>query len=692
MLEDTKKEIIKSARMGAFYFFAYFIVLLLIDILIFVKTNISINSAIITRISLFNFANALILCFVSLYFKRLGMIISEIIMALVLIISLTEILVYETFDTFMLPNMLINNAGGVMTSFGYELKKIVFSNLLFLVGCIIFFVVFIILISKFYVIKMDSDSESNYNNITNEASNIDKNANIKFNKMVGRKKIIILNSIVLVSLIVVLLASIYISVDASNFSQNVCINGLKLGLIREVYKSKNELKLEDSESVDVKTNKEFLEKYNVLDIDYKNLDVSNLPDDFKKINQYISERAPSNKNEWTGIFKGKNLIMICAEAFSSYIVDKELTPTLYRLINNGFKFTDYYVPSWGGSTITGEYAFLTGLIPKHLVESLKQVANKNMYFTLPRSLKREGYNTGAYHNGEYKYYERNVSHGENLGFDYYLANGNGIEKVTGPWPNDIDLLVKTIDDYHDKTPFCMYYMTVSGHAFYNDGSTAKVLKNINRVKERYEDKYPDQINNYIAVQLYIEDALTELIKKLEEYNLINDTVICMTSDHYPYGLYNNAFTNYLDYLPFIYGKENMILMDKDKNMPILWCGSLEKNQKKYVKEITKPTSSIDLTPTLLNLFGVPFDSRLLAGRDAFSNFEGLVPYNNGTYITLVGRKEGMGIKTFKTNDGSEISEDYIRYCDNLTDNLNILSKFIADNDYYDYLFANENYK
>ena len=182
MLEDTKKEIIKSARMGAFYFFAYFIVLLLIDILIFVKTNISINSAIVTRISLFNFANALILCFVSLYFKRLGMIISEIIMALVLIISLTEILVYETFDTFMLPNMLINNAGGVMTSFGYELKKIVFSNLLFLVGCIIFFVVFIILINKFYVINMDSNSENNYNNITNEASNIDKSANIKFNK------------------------------------------------------------------------------------------------------------------------------------------------------------------------------------------------------------------------------------------------------------------------------------------------------------------------------------------------------------------------------------------------------------------------------------------------------------------------------------------------------------------------------
>ena len=184
MLEDTKKEIIKSARMGAFYFFAYFIVLLLIDILIFVKTNISINSAIVTRISLFNFANALILCFVSLYFKRLGMIISEIIMALVLIISLTEILVYETFDTFMLPNMLINNAGGVMTSFGYELKKIVFSNLLFLVGCIIFFVVFIILINKFYVINMDSNSENNYNNITNEASNIDKSANIKFNTLV----------------------------------------------------------------------------------------------------------------------------------------------------------------------------------------------------------------------------------------------------------------------------------------------------------------------------------------------------------------------------------------------------------------------------------------------------------------------------------------------------------------------------
>ena len=137
-----------------------------------------------------------------------------------------------------------------------------------------------------------------------------------------------------------------------------------------------------------------------------------------------------------------------------------------------------------------------------------------MCFTMPRVLKSEGYNTSAYHNGNYKYYDRNMTHRENIGFDEFIANGNGLEDIAGNWSTDEAMIGKTFDTYYDKKPFCVYYMTLSGHAFYNNSEDFRVTKSIKKVKEVYGDKYPEQVNNYICYQIYLEDALTKLIKCL----------------------------------------------------------------------------------------------------------------------------------------------------------------------------------
>ena len=95
---------------------------------------------------------------------------------------------------------------------------------------------------------------------------------------------------------------------------------------------------------------------NVMDIDFDALIASTENSHINAISQYVASLTPSKKNEYTGMFAGKNLILITAEAFSKQVIDPELTPTLYRMATKGIQFTDYYQPAClGGSTTTGEF-------------------------------------------------------------------------------------------------------------------------------------------------------------------------------------------------------------------------------------------------------------------------------------------------------------------------------------------------
>ena len=123
------------------------------------------------------------------------------------------------------------------------------------------------------------------------------------------------------------------------------------------------------------------------------------------MNEYIASLAPSSQNDYTGIFKEKNLIMICAEAFSDAVISKELTAFLYRLSRKGFYFSDYYQLTWGGSTSTGEFSFLFGLVPTNGIQTILDTATNNNYFTVGNQMQRLGYYTKAYHNRNYDFYD-----------------------------------------------------------------------------------------------------------------------------------------------------------------------------------------------------------------------------------------------------------------------------------------------
>ena len=406
--------------------------------------------------------------------------------------------------------------------------------------------------------------------------------------------------------------------------------------------------------------------YNKMDLDFEATSQLVGGQTLENIHKYFSSITASQKNEYTGMFAGKNLIQITAEAFSPYVISKELTPTLYKLTHEGFVFTNYYQPGWGQSTTGGEFAAMTGVIPTWINNNLSfYVSSKDyMPFALGNQFRALGYATVAYHNNSYTYYNRHLTH-PNLGYDYY-GQGNGLN-ITGPgWPySDLEMMELTapayIEDYvNNGKPFHAYYMSVSGHANWGWGN-AMSAKN----REAAVAAYPNAsqpVQGYIAANLELEHALTYLLEQLEAAGIADDTVICLTADHYPYAL----VTDDVDYYQELSGiPDSELDISRYRNTLIMWCGSME-----TPVTVDTPCSAIDIVPTLSNLFGLEYDSRLLSGRDVFAqNFSVsqastcmplvILPTNRGnSWITAAGTYDAK-TRTFTPNPGITVADDYV---------------------------------
>ena len=423
--------------------------------------------------------------------------------------------------------------------------------------------------------------------------------------------------------------------------------------------------------------------YNMMDIDFDAVINNSNSDRVKSVSRYVSSLVPSKTNEYTGLFEGKNLILIAAEAFSAEVIDENLTPALYRLANKGIKFTDYYQPAWGGSTSTGEFSILTGIEPAHAVKSIQETIGKNMYLTMGNQLRRLGYFSRAYHNNDYTYYNRDETH-ENLGYDKWIGMGNGMEEgVKKRWPaSDQEMIDFTVPQYIDQQPFSIYYMSVSGHGLYSWHGNSMSSKNRDVVKDL---PYSDTIKAYIAANMELEYAMEDLLQMLEDAGIADDTVIVMSSDHYAYCLEkSDTWGNPDDYLSEFFGYKVQNCFDQDHNALIIWSGCIE--DKNIV--VDTPTYSLDIVPTLSNLFGVEYDSRLLVGRDVFSDQEPLVLWPNRSWKTDKG-SYNASTGTFTPKEGVTVPEGYTSRIAELVKNKISYSDKILSMDYFEILFGNK---
>ncbi len=396
--------------------------------------------------------------------------------------------------------------------------------------------------------------------------------------------------------------------------------------------------------------------------------------------EYIAGLEPAQRNEYTGMFQDYNLIFLTAEGFSTYAIREDLTPTLYKMVNSSFVFNNYYVPLWQTSTSDGEYVNCTGLIPDGQF-SMRKSASIDMAYTLPKFFAKEGVYSWAYHNNTLTYYDRNLSH-PNLGYDFKAIKLGELSEEEGAghlftvetpnaWPgSDYEMMVSTIPEYINEDRFHVYYMTVSGHMNYSFSGNRMSAWNKDAVADL---DMSENAKAYLACNIELDKAMAYLLDQLEQAGKLENTVICLSADHYPYGMTEEQYEE-------LAGKDLSQGMDMYRNSLILWNGGME--EPVYVDKVC---CSVDLLPTLLNLLGFDYDSRMYAGRDIFAEEEGLVIFNDQSFVSDTleySRKKKITIWKSDTQLSEEEQEAYISMMRKEVKNRYQFSAYILRNDYY----------
>lgn len=439
---------------------------------------------------------------------------------------------------------------------------------------------------------------------------------------------------------------------------------------------------------------------NVMDVDLAALAENGKNDDIKWLASYFNSVSPTKKNEYTGMFEGYNVIFLTLEGFSGYGISQELTPTLYKMTHEGFVFHNFYTPLHFTSTSNGECQNLLGLYPKGnfpVTMSRTGELGTNCYFSLAQQLSREGYLVQGYHPNS-NMYGRDLSH-PNLGYEWHqfgvdkpvsgergsLVNFDGLEVANSGkllWPQrDKHMIEASVDNYiNSDKPFHVYYLTISGHMPYSN----------NRVPQQYRDlldplPYSDTTKNYLGTCIEVDRALESLIQKLEAAGKLDKTLIVAAPDHIPYfdvatleELAGEKFgsSDDLEYL-----KEGSINFDVYKSALILWTSSMEKPV-----EIDKVVGQVDILPTLSNLLGLEYDSRMLDGSDALSDSEGLVIFSSRCWKSDRGfynRYTGEFTPAEGVSMTAEEQENYVSAMKKLVQYKLDSTAMIVENDFYD---------
>ena len=416
--------------------------------------------------------------------------------------------------------------------------------------------------------------------------------------------------------------------------------------------------------------------YNVIEsIDFTALADSTDSDILKATDEYLANAVPTRKNNYTGLLKDYNLITICAESFCPWFISEELTPTLYKLSHTGILFENYY-GTFQSVTTNGEYTMCMGLYPdmsRTKTDSSFNVAGTNyLPFCLGNALKDMGYQTWAYHDYIGDFYNRNITHA-NMGYTFKAADSGLDVKID--WPSsDLEMMEASVDDYiNSGEPFHAYYMTFSGHYQYN-WDNAMSAKNRDAVKDL---PYSEPVKAYIACNLELEYALEYLMQRLEQAGVADKTCIVLTNDHYPYGLTEDEYNE-------LAGQTLDTTFEKYRNSFICYVPGLSENI-----VVDEYCSTADILPTLLNLFGVDYDSRLLAGTDVLSSGLHVAVLSDKSFLTKTFRYDA-GTETVipadeNTTVSDKLAEAYRLYVDSRFQ----LSGNILNSDYYAHVFSKE---
>lgn len=393
------------------------------------------------------------------------------------------------------------------------------------------------------------------------------------------------------------------------------------------------------------------------------------------LNKYFINNDGSDFNDYTGYFKDKNLIVIMLESVNDIIINKEDYPNFYKMYSEGWHWENNYSPRNSCSTGNNEMSGMISLYSIYNTCTANNFKNNTYYESIFGLFNKSNYNTFSAHDYVAHYYDRNTIHTNMGSMKYYDVEDLGISYSSQykNWASDEDFMTKILDviKNNDSDNFMAWLTTVSSHQPYYYSSTEG---------DKYLDLYKDldlriDLKRYKSKLKILDNALGILLDGLESQGILDDTVIVMYGDHYPYGLSTSTINTVLDY-------DTSVDFESERVPFVIYNSKLEsKTFKEY-------TSYINLLPTIANLFGIDYDPRLYVGSDILSDdYKSLVVFADGSWKNEVayynaskGTVEYFGDKVYTLEEVQEINQR--------VDTKMKMSSLAIKNNYFNYLYSN----
>lgn len=391
----------------------------------------------------------------------------------------------------------------------------------------------------------------------------------------------------------------------------------------------------------------------------------------KIIDEYLMNRPITPRNEYTGLFKNKNLVYIMVEAFDFMAIDEQLTPTLYKMSQDGFYFDHFFSPQYSCATGESEFIGLTSLIPRTGICSPNTYTNNTYETSIFNLFNEEGYFSSSYHNYSDKFYQRTELH-VNLGSTKFYNNDDLEIKTLKGWPSDVNLMEEAFKVYGNQEKFFSYIITSSTHFPYDIDSTLG-----NRYIEQISAIYPDlpmNVMRYKSKAMELDKSIETLMNLLDAQGILDDTVIILYGDHFPLKTEKQVFLDYGD--PYKNRSQGF-------NMNIL--PMIIYNSEVKGSQISKVSSTFDLVPTIANLFDLDYDPRFYFGVDIFDTTqERVVPYASLSWNNELGAYSVASAKFFPFDENNTLTQEEITRISKIIKQNSDISYRLLKNDYFSY--------
>lgn len=359
-----------------------------------------------------------------------------------------------------------------------------------------------------------------------------------------------------------------------------------------------------------------------------------------------NENLPDN--EYKGLFKDKNLLIIQVESLENFVIgqkvdNQEITPNLNKLLNNSIYFPKIYEQVNEGTSSDADLMINTSMLPLRKGSTFFRYPARN-YNSLPKMLGELGYESTAIHpdRGSFWNYAQGL---KGIGFDNFIDYYSFTpDEIIGLGLSDETYFKQVVPMIEEmKEPFYTFTVTLTNHGPFDIPDKYKEMNLTGELKDSL-------LGNSFQTAHYTDKQIGMFLDELDQSGLLDNTVVVIEGDH------TGVHKYYNDKVEELQNPEDWWLDNENSSVPLI---IYQKDIQTGVKFDTAG-GQVDIMPTLAYLMGIDEEKYIdtAIGRNLLKTDKSFAVMTNRTIRgTLSDQEKEFYIKSLELSD-KMIKSDY----------------------------------